>query len=62
MNRLVLLALGFAWGSSYLFIKIGVETVTPLTLVAGRTGIGALVLALVLQLTTWTSPSSRTGR
>jgi drug/metabolite transporter (DMT)-like permease len=47
---LVFLALGFAWGSSYLFIKIGVETVTPLTLVAGRTGIGAIVLALVMLL------------
>jgi drug/metabolite transporter (DMT)-like permease len=54
MNRptlaewLVFLALGVAWGSSYLFIKIGVETLTPFTLVAGRLAIGTAVLALVM--------------
>jgi drug/metabolite transporter (DMT)-like permease len=41
------LALGVIWGSSYLFIKIGVATVTPLTLVALRLAIGALVLGIV---------------
>jgi drug/metabolite transporter (DMT)-like permease len=46
---LVFLALGAAWGSSYLFIKIGVETLTPFTLVAGRLAIGAAVLALVMR-------------
>jgi hypothetical protein len=45
---LVFLALGVMWGSSYLFIKIGIETVTPLTLVALRLGIGALILAAVV--------------
>jgi drug/metabolite transporter (DMT)-like permease len=45
---LVFLALGCAWGSSYLFIKIGVESLTPFTLVAGRLAIGAGVLALVM--------------
>ncbi len=45
---LVFLALGIAWGSSYLFIKIGVETLTPLTLVASRLAIGAAVLAVVM--------------
>lgn len=44
---LVFGALGFAWGSSYLFIKIGVETLPPLTLVAGRLAIGAAVLLAV---------------
>lgn len=48
---LVFLALGAAWGSSYLFIKIGVETLTPFTLVAGRLAIGAGVLALVMRFT-----------
>jgi drug/metabolite transporter (DMT)-like permease len=47
---LVFLALGAAWGSSYLFIKIGVETLTPFTLVAGRLAIGAGVLALVMRI------------
>jgi len=48
---LVFAALGFAWGSSYLFIKIGVETLTPFTLVAARLAIGTAVLALVMRLT-----------
>jgi drug/metabolite transporter (DMT)-like permease len=56
---LVFIALGIAWGSSYLFIKIGVETLTPFTLVAGRTGIGAAVLALVMVLTRQRMPRQR---
>ena len=28
--------ISFFWGSSYLFIKIGVETMPPITLIAGR--------------------------
>jgi drug/metabolite transporter (DMT)-like permease len=45
---LVFALLGFAWGSSYFFIKIGVETLTPFTLVAGRLAIGATVLLVVM--------------
>jgi drug/metabolite transporter (DMT)-like permease len=45
---LVFFALGFCWGSSYLFIKIGVGSIPPLTLIAGRLGIGALLLAAVV--------------
>ena len=44
---LVFIALGIAWGSSYLFIKIGVETLTPFTLVAARLAIGIAVLIVV---------------
>jgi drug/metabolite transporter (DMT)-like permease len=44
---LLFIGLGVIWGSSYLFIKIGVETITPLTLVALRLAIGALVLGAV---------------
>jgi drug/metabolite transporter (DMT)-like permease len=47
---LVFLALGVAWGSSYLFIKIGIETLSPFTLIAARTAIGAAVLAVVMVL------------
>ncbi len=50
VDWLVFIALGVMWGSSYLFIKIGVESVTPLTLVALRLGIGALFLGAVLLL------------
>ena len=47
---LLFVALGFFWGSSYLFIKIGVETLTPFTLVAGRLLVGAILLGIVLRL------------
>jgi drug/metabolite transporter (DMT)-like permease len=50
IDWLIFAALGIAWGSSYLFIKIGVETLAPFTLVASRLAIGMAVLALVLRL------------
>ncbi len=49
LNWLMFLALGFMWGSSYLFIKIGVNAgLQPFTLVTFRLLIGALVLGLVV--------------
>jgi drug/metabolite transporter (DMT)-like permease len=48
VDWLVFLALGLMWGSSYLFIKIGVETLEPFTLIAARLGIGLIVLATVV--------------
>ncbi len=42
------LALGFIWGSSYLFIKIGLGSIPPLTLIAGRLTLGALLLVAVV--------------
>ena len=47
---LIFLALGFMWGSAYLFIKIGVETLTPFTLIAARLAIGTVVLATAVAL------------
>jgi drug/metabolite transporter (DMT)-like permease len=41
----MLLALSAIWGSSFLFIKVGVRELTPATLVLGRVGLGALALA-----------------
>jgi drug/metabolite transporter (DMT)-like permease len=58
---LVFAALGFAWGSSYLFIKIGVETLTPFTLVASRTAIGAAVLGAVLWISRERLPRTRSA-
>jgi drug/metabolite transporter (DMT)-like permease len=44
--RLVLL--GAIWGSSFLFIKVALEDLTPTQIVAGRVGIGALLLVVLL--------------
>jgi drug/metabolite transporter (DMT)-like permease len=43
-----LLVLGMLWGSSYLFIKIAVSEVPPLTLVAARLALGAVILWVLL--------------
>ena len=45
----LLLALATLWGSSYTFIKIGVETVPPVTLIAARTLIAGGILLAVLR-------------
>ena len=45
---LLFLALGFLWGSSYFWIKVGVETLPPLTLIAGRLLLGAVLLSTVV--------------
>jgi len=46
LNVVMLLALAMIWGSSFLFIKIAVATVPPLTMTAGRLLLGAGVLWL----------------
>ena len=51
--------LGFLWGSSYLWIKIGVETLPPLTLIAGRLSLGFLFLAVVVAAARQELPRSR---
>ena len=48
-NWLLFIALGFFWGSSYLFIKIGVDAgLAPFTLVTLRLLVGAALLATVV--------------
>jgi drug/metabolite transporter (DMT)-like permease len=44
----LLLTLSTLWGSSFTFLKVGVETLPPLTLIAGRTLIGAGLLLAVI--------------
>lgn len=44
----LLLALVAMWGSAFMFNKLGVATVPPATLVAGRLLIGALILLVVV--------------
>lgn len=41
-------ALAAAWGSSFLFIKVGLQGLSPAQVVVGRLGVGALTLACVL--------------
>jgi len=53
-------SLALMWGSSYLFIKIGVETLPPLSLVFLRVVVGATILAVVVGATR--TPLPRDGR
>jgi len=47
---LLLACLSALWASSYTFIKIGVETIPPLTLIAARTLIAGLLLLTIMRL------------
>jgi drug/metabolite transporter (DMT)-like permease len=55
----LLLALSTLWGASYTFIKIGVETIPPVTLIAARTLIAGAVLAAILHLRGLKLPTGR---
>lgn len=45
----LLVVLATLWGASYTFIKIGVETIPPVTLIAVRTLIAGIILLAVLR-------------
>jgi drug/metabolite transporter (DMT)-like permease len=45
---LLLLVLATLWGGSYTFIKLGVATIPPITLIAGRTLIAGLLLLFIM--------------
>ena len=49
-NWLLFLALGFMWGSSYLFIKLAVDDFGTFTLVAFRLLVGAALLWIAIRL------------
>ena len=49
-NLILLGLLAALWGPSFLFIKIGVEEIPPLTFVVGRVGLAAFMLLIVLYL------------
>src|SRR5512143_3436514 len=46
----LLLLLATLWGGSYTFIKLGVATIPPITLIAGRTALAGGLLLLVMRL------------
>ena len=56
---LIFLALGFMWGSSYLFIKLAVDDFGTFTLVALRLAVGAALLWIVLRLAGQELPRQR---
>lgn len=45
----LLLLLALLWGGSYSFIRIGVETIPPLTLIAARTLLAGAILIIVIR-------------
>src|SRR3954449_5870666 len=45
----LLLALATLWGGSYTFIKLGVATIPPITLIAARTSIAGLLLLAIMR-------------
>ena len=45
---MLLIALATLWGASYSFIRVGVETIPPVTLIAARTLIAAALLLAVM--------------
>jgi drug/metabolite transporter (DMT)-like permease len=45
---LLLLLLATLWGGSYTFIKLGVATIPPITLIAARTSIAGALLLLIM--------------
>jgi drug/metabolite transporter (DMT)-like permease len=49
LELLLLLGLATLWAASYTFIKIGVATIPPVTLIAARTLIAGAILVLVLR-------------
>ena len=54
----LLLLLATLWGASFTFIKVGVETLPPLTLIAGRTTIAAIILIAILRYRSIALPSN----
>lgn len=55
----LLLLLSTLWGSSYTFIKIGVETIPPVTLIAARTLIAGSLLLVLLKARGLSLPRDR---
>jgi drug/metabolite transporter (DMT)-like permease len=52
----LLVALATLWGGSYTFIKLGVATIPPITLIAARTAVAGLLLLVVMRARGITMP------
>ncbi len=55
----LLLTLATLWGASYSFLKVGVETIPPVTLIAARTLIAGMLILTVLRLRGLQLPTDR---
>lgn len=44
---LYLFLLAFFWGSAFMFVKFSLDSITPLTLAAGRISIGAIIITAI---------------
>jgi drug/metabolite transporter (DMT)-like permease len=55
----MLLALAAIWGASFMFIKVAVRELSPAMLIAGRLGLAALTLALLLPAAVGARETSR---
>ncbi len=58
-NLLLLLTLATLWGASYTLIKVGVETISPVTFIAVRTLVAGLILVAALRLRGLKLPTDR---
>jgi drug/metabolite transporter (DMT)-like permease len=56
----VYLALGIVWGCSFIFIKLGLEFLTPFGVAFGRCALGAATLLIVARIKGVTLPKDRT--
>ena len=56
----VYLALGIVWGCSFIFIKLGLEFLTPFGVAFGRCALGAATLLIVARIKDVTLPKDRT--
>ncbi|MCY1664225.1 DMT family transporter [Rhizobium sp. SL86] len=56
---LLLLLLATCWGSAYTFIKVGIETIPPVTLIAARTFLAGALLLAILRLRGLRMPSDK---
>ena len=59
IDWLIFFALGFIWGSSYLFIKLAVDDFGTFTLVALRLVVGAILLWIVVRIAKQPLPRER---
>ena len=55
----LLLVLSTLWGASYTFIKIGVETIPPVTLIGARTLIAGAILVAIIRVRGLKLPKDR---